>query len=84
MNRASLRRTAGAPDRGDAFVRDFRSGFAPIRDGDTEAFGRVFVWAATSNDAISELARDEVDAAEMGGLVFDLEDDDASGPNELD
>jgi hypothetical protein len=44
----------------------------------------VFVWAATSNDAISELARDEVDAAEMGGLVFDLEDEDASGPIELD
>jgi hypothetical protein len=84
MSRAFLRRAASAPDGGDAFVRDFRSGFVAIRDGDTEAFGRVFVWAATSNDAISELARDEVVAAEMGGLVFDLEDEDASGPPDLD
>ena len=84
MNRAFLRRVARTPDGGDAFVRDFRSGFAHIRDGDTEASGRVFVLAATSNDAISELARDEVVAAEMGGLVFDLDDEDASGPLELD
>jgi hypothetical protein len=83
MNRGSLRRVA-APDRGDAFLHDFRSRFAPIRDGDTEASGRVFVWAATSNDAISELARDEVVADELGGLVFDLEDPDVSGPFELD
>jgi hypothetical protein len=82
MNPASLRRAASAPDRGDAFIRDFRSfGSAPLRDGDTEAFGRVFVWAATSNDAIGELARDEVVAAEMGGLVFDLDDEDPSGPD---
>jgi len=84
VTRASRRRVADAPDRGDAFVPDFRSGFAAILDGDTEALGRVFVLAATSNDAISELARDEVDATEMGGLVFDLEDEDASGPIDLD
>jgi hypothetical protein len=35
----------------------------------------VFVWAATSNDAASELARDEVHDAEAGGLVFDLDDE---------
>jgi hypothetical protein len=46
-----------------------------MRDGDTEAFGEVFVWSATSNDSISELARDEVHAAEIGGLVFDLEEE---------
>jgi hypothetical protein len=73
---ASLRRAAVAPDGGEAFVRDFRSGLAPIRDGDTEAFGELFVWAATSNDAASELARDEVHAEELGGLVFDLDDED--------
>jgi len=72
---ASLRRPAATLDGGEAFVRDFRSGRTPIRDGDTEAFGEVFVWAATSNDAASELARDEVHAAEAGGLVFDLDDE---------
>jgi hypothetical protein len=82
MSPASLRRAARAPDRGDAFIRDFRSfGFAPLRDGDTEAFGRVFVWAVTSNDAIGELARDELVAAEMGGLFFDPDDEDAYGPD---
>jgi hypothetical protein len=41
----------------------------------------VFVWSATSNDAIGELARDEVVAAEMGGLIFDPDDENASGPD---
>ena len=81
---ASLRRAAVAPDGGEAFVRDFRSGFAPIRDGDTESFGELFVWAATSNDAASELARDEVHAAEFGGLVFDLDDEDVFALIEAD
>jgi len=83
MNRARPRRVT-APDGGDAFVLDFRSGFAPIRDGDTEAFARVFILGATSNDAVSELARDEVHVGEMGGLVFDLEDEDASAPPDFD
>jgi hypothetical protein len=82
--RASLRRVAVAADGGEAFVRDFRSGFSPIRDGDTEAFGELFVWAATSNDAASELARDEVHAAEFGGLVFDLDDEDVFALIEAD
>ncbi len=81
---ASLRRPAVASDSGEAFVRDFRSGYAPIRDGDTEAFGEVFVWAATSNDAASELARDEVHAAESGGLVFDLDDEDVFAHLDVD
>jgi hypothetical protein len=75
-----LRRVATAPDAGDAFVRDFRSGFRPIRDGDAEAFGEVFVSAATSNDAIAELARDEVYLEELGGLVIDIEDEEAAQP----
>jgi hypothetical protein len=79
-----LRRPAVAPDGGEAFVRDFRSGFAPIRDGDTEAAGEVFVWAATSNDAASELARDEVHAEELGGLVIDLDDEDAFALMDVD
>lgn len=82
MNTAFLRRAARAPDRGDAFIRDFRSsGFVPLRDGDSEASGQVFVWAATSNDAMGEIARDEVVAAEMGGVFVDLDDEDASGPD---
>jgi hypothetical protein len=72
-----LRRAASAPDGGDAFVDDFRAGFTPIRDGDAEAFGEEFVLAITSNDAIGELARDEVHPEELGGLVVDLEDPDA-------
>lgn len=34
------RRPRVAPDDGEAFVHDFRSGFAPIADGDTEALGK--------------------------------------------
>jgi hypothetical protein len=41
----------------------------------------VFILGATSNDAVSELARDEVHVGEMGGLVFDLEDEDAAPPD---
>jgi hypothetical protein len=63
-------------DWGNAFIRDFRSGFTPIKEGDVEAFGAEYIWGATSNDAVGELARDEVYAGEMGGLVFDLEDED--------
>ena len=83
MNRAYSRR-APALDGGDAFVHDFRAGFAPILDGDTEAFARVFILGATSNDAVSELARDEIYVGEMGGLVFDLEDEEASAPPDFD
>jgi hypothetical protein len=81
---ASLRQAAVAPDGGEAFVRDFRSGFAPIGDGDTEAFGESFVWAATSNDAASELTRDEVRAEEFGGWVFDLDDEDVFALMDVD
>jgi hypothetical protein len=75
-----VRRVATAPDTGDAFVRDFRSGFRPIRDGDAEAFGEVFVSAATSNDAIAELARDEVYLEKLGGLVIDIEEEEVAQP----
>jgi hypothetical protein len=81
--KAGLRRAASAPDGGDAFVDDFRSGFTPIRDGDTEALGEEFVLAITSNDAISELARDEVHPDELGGLVIDLEDREALDPPDV-
>ena len=64
-------------DDGDAFVPDYRKGIAPLRDGDAEAFGDEFIAAATSGDAIGEIARDETYAEELGGFVFDtLYDDD--------
>jgi hypothetical protein len=63
-------------DAGDAFVRDFRTGSLPIDDGDVEAMGAEFIWGATSNQAAGELARDEVHAAELGGLVIDRDDED--------
>jgi hypothetical protein len=47
-----------------------------MRDAVAEAFGEVFVLGVTSNDAVSEIARDEVLPEEMGGFVFDLEDGD--------
>jgi hypothetical protein len=82
--KASLRRCASDPDGGEAFLGDFRSGFTPIRDGDAEAFGEVFVWTVTSNDAISELARDELFPDEIGGFVTDLEDASAFDIMDLD
>lgn len=67
-------------DGGEAFVRDYRSGFRPIGEGDVEAFGEEFIAGATSNDAIGELARDEIHAEELGGFAFDLREDDADEP----
>jgi hypothetical protein len=75
-----VRRASRDSDGGDAFVRDFRSGVTAVRDDYAESSGEVFVWTVTSNDAISELARDEVHADEMSELVFDLEEDDTVDP----
>ena len=80
---ASLRRPAATLDGGEAFVRDFRSGRTPIRDGDTEAFGEVFVWAITSNDAMGELASDEVHVGALRQPSFDLEDQEEDEPLDL-
>jgi hypothetical protein len=80
--KASVRRFTNDPDGAEAFLHDFRSGFTRIRDGDAEAFGTVFVWAVTSNDAISELARDEVHGGEIDGFVVDLEDSNVLDPSE--
>lgn len=63
-------------DNGEAFVHDFRHGFVPIADGDVEAFGEEFVAGATSNEAIGELARDEIAPDEVGAFAFDLFGDD--------
>lgn len=62
-------------DGADAFLPDYRSGFVPARDGDVEAYGEEFVFAATSNEAVGELARDERYTADANGIVFGLEDD---------
>jgi hypothetical protein len=70
----SSRGLAAHLDGAEAFVPDFRSGFFAIGDGDVEALGEEFVLGATSNDAVGELARDEVHPAELYGFVFDLED----------
>ena len=53
-------------DGGDAFIRDFRRGFRRAVDDDVEATGQEFIAAATSNDAVAELARDELTADESG------------------
>jgi hypothetical protein len=74
--KAPTRRLAGELDRGDAFVRDSRHGFTPILEGDVEALGEEFIWGATSNDAIAELARDDVYASEIGAVVIDVDDED--------
>jgi hypothetical protein len=65
-----------AEDGGDAFIHDFRHGFVPIADGDVEAFGEEFVAGATSNEPIGEVARDEVYAADVGGVAFVFNDED--------
>lgn len=56
-------------DGGEAFILDVRHGFVPLEDGDVEAFGEEFIAAATSNDAIGELARDETYAEEAGAFA---------------
>jgi hypothetical protein len=68
-------------DGGDAFVRDFRHGFTALEDGDVEAFGLAFVAGATSNEAVAELARDEVLADELGAYAIQSGPDD---PEALD
>jgi hypothetical protein len=72
---ASIRRHVQYDDGADAFVPDFRSGFAPVVDSDVEALGESFVLGATSNDAVGELLRDAAHPAECNGFVFDLEDE---------
>jgi len=59
-------------DGGNAFVRDYRRGRVRIADGDVEAFAEEFVAAATSNDAIAELARDEISQEESGSALSEL------------
>ena len=63
-------------DGGEAFVHDTRRGFVAPEDGDTEAFGEEFVAAATSNEPVSELARDEEPDADIGVVTIDLDDED--------
>lgn len=72
-----LRRRKDPLDSGDAFLQDFRLGFVPIDDGDVEAFGEEFVAGATSNEPIGELARDELYAEELDGVVLETEPDDS-------
>ncbi len=69
------RRHAKELDGGEAFIHDVRYGFTPINDGDVEAFGEEFIAGATSNDAIGEIARDEMYAEEIGAFAFDLYDE---------
>jgi hypothetical protein len=61
-----------ALDDGHAFLPDFRRGFVRPRDGDVEALGEEFITAATSADAIAELARDD-DGNEDGYQVLSYE-----------
>jgi hypothetical protein len=68
-------------DSGDAFLHDFRRGFEPIDDGDVEACGEEFIAAATSNDAVAELARDEPFMEEIVPAAFDLEGDEPFAPS---
>jgi hypothetical protein len=79
--KTSLRRAPRDPDGGDAFVRDFRTAGRRIRAADAEAFGELFVLAITSNDAVAEIARDEVDPEELGGVIVDLEEGDTPDPS---
>jgi hypothetical protein len=62
-------------DGADAFLPDYRSGFVPAKEGDVEAYGEEFVFAATSNEPVGELARSEPAAADVNGIMVDLEDD---------
>jgi hypothetical protein len=66
--------TAHSPnlDDGDAFLPDFRRGFVEPTDGDVEAFGEEFIAAATSADAIAELARDENGEDDFLVLPFEV------------
>ncbi len=70
------RRHAKELDGGEAFVHDCRHGFRPIREGDVEAFGEEFIAGATWNDALGELARDELCGDELGVAAFDFFDED--------
>jgi hypothetical protein len=63
-------------DDGDAFLPDFRHGFAPAADGDVEALGEEFIVAATSAEAVGESARDELLEDELDGLSIDTPYDD--------
>jgi len=61
-------------DDGEAFVRDYRRGFAMVPDCDAEALGEEFVAAATSNDAVAETARNELTSDELGGAIEEPDD----------
>jgi hypothetical protein len=72
-------------DGGDAFIPDFRHGFVAVTDGDVEAWGEEFVAAATSGEAVSEVARDELLDEDIDGLavdlLFEVDPDDVVGPS---
>jgi hypothetical protein len=75
-HKKALRRRPADLDGADAFVRDFRYGFTRISDGAVEALGEQFVWEATSNDPMGDLAGEDLRGPEYGdGLVYDLLDD---------
>ncbi|HEY8078727.1 MAG TPA: hypothetical protein VIF62_31565 [Labilithrix sp.] len=80
QNGRRLRRHIAPLDAGEAFLHDFRGGFVPIEDGDVEAFGEEFIAAATSNEPIGELARDELYADELGGVAVDSDADEPDLP----
>ena len=48
-----------------------RHGFVELEDGDAEAFGEEFILAATSAEAVSESARDELSDQELDGLTVE-------------
>jgi hypothetical protein len=55
----------------------------PTEDAYAEACGEVFVWAITSNDAMGELASDEVHVGALRQPSFDLEDQEEDEPLDL-
>jgi hypothetical protein len=71
-------------DDGDAFLPDFRHGFAPVTDGDVEAFGEEFIVAATSAEAVGEAARDELVDEDLAGLTVEASFDDADDLDAFD
>jgi hypothetical protein len=73
--RASRRRHATELDGGEAFLHDSRYGFAPVKEGDVEAFGEEFIAGATSNAPVGELARDEAYFEKIGPFAFELYDE---------
>ncbi len=64
-----LRARKSELDDGYAFLPDFRQGFVLVSDDEVEAFAEEFIAAATSAEAVGELARDEI--ANDGFLVVE-------------